>query len=272
MIKGLGSITSAVASISVVLSVVYDWGYFSALNITFSSAPTTLSDHFSSWLIWLPFIIFPTILTVTLEFFTLRTEQGKSEEELLDSSPVPNLTRKTRERPFRFIRNMAYIGIILWVLFGTGVVKHEYLMFFLAITWMAYTGWVFSNQQIAVRYTYLFFLCFLWIPPAIMMVFSMGSSHADTEVARKKPNYQIIFNSNNTSPKINSEINLIRAFENWILVQDQNKEIHWVRLNDLKRIKPLIQEEKKFPGIICLFSNLFDDSVKYINYCRRLNK
>ena len=40
----LGAAFALAASLSVIVSFIYDWGFFSALGIDFSQAPTAISD------------------------------------------------------------------------------------------------------------------------------------------------------------------------------------------------------------------------------------
>ena len=50
----IGWFSGVIGSLSVIVSFVYDWGFFAALGISFADAPTTISDHIRSWLVRLP--------------------------------------------------------------------------------------------------------------------------------------------------------------------------------------------------------------------------
>jgi hypothetical protein len=43
-------------SVSVLVSIIYDWGFYHALGLSFTEVPTTLADHARSSLEWLPLI------------------------------------------------------------------------------------------------------------------------------------------------------------------------------------------------------------------------
>ena len=61
-LRNIGALVGVIASLSVIVSFIYDWGFFWALGISFSQAPTTITDHVQSWIIWLPRVIVIGIL------------------------------------------------------------------------------------------------------------------------------------------------------------------------------------------------------------------
>ena len=76
-IERIGAIVAVVASLSLLLSFVYDWGFLSALGISFEDAPTSLSDHISSWMVWLQVLLPAGFLMFTFTLFVKRLEYRK---------------------------------------------------------------------------------------------------------------------------------------------------------------------------------------------------
>ena len=84
----LGAVFALAASVSVIVSFVYDWGFFSTLGIGFAQAPTAISDHLRSWLIWLPLVITPVLILLAHELLMSRLERGLTDEEIVESLPI----------------------------------------------------------------------------------------------------------------------------------------------------------------------------------------
>ena len=258
LIRRTGDSITAVAAVSVVLSVVYDWGFYSALNISFAEAPTALSDHIHSWLVWLPKVIVAIIGFAAFEMLNRRIERGMTEKELIASSPLPRFTRVVRASPYTFMGLFGIFGLIGWILFGSHLVQPGWLYLSMILVWFMFSGWVFSEPTLFARHSKVF-LCFYWIPPVIFFVFYMGQSDANKQISLKDPNYRISSESINNSSPMSSEIYLIRAFDNWILMQDRDREISWTRLEEVKKLQP-IKESKEFPGVACIFFDMFFES------------
>ena len=86
-------IISFLTSALLVLSVVYDFTYLSALNLSFSQIPTTISDHVRSALLWAPLLFLGLFSYFFFEMVLKRAEKGMSEEEIINTSPNPKFTR-----------------------------------------------------------------------------------------------------------------------------------------------------------------------------------
>jgi hypothetical protein len=56
-ITSISSIIGIVVSLSFSVSIIYDWGFYSSLGLTFDTVAASLSDHFRSTLIWQPTLI-----------------------------------------------------------------------------------------------------------------------------------------------------------------------------------------------------------------------
>ena len=90
-LEKLPALISVFAAFILGLSVVYDYGFFYILGTGFSEMPTTISDHLRSSLTWIPETIIVILAVVAIEMFNRRIEQGKTEEEIIQSSKEPKL-------------------------------------------------------------------------------------------------------------------------------------------------------------------------------------
>lgn len=95
-LEKLPPLTAVFASWSLVVSVAFDWGFFSALGIKFAHAPTTLSDHLSSWLVWATLSYMPIPLAyVIYRMICLRAYVGSA---LKEKDWVPSNVRPLFQR------------------------------------------------------------------------------------------------------------------------------------------------------------------------------
>ena len=95
---GWTTVTSILASLSILISVTYDWGFFFSLGLSYARSPTTIVDHVQSWLYWLPLFVVSGVgvilahLTPTDE--RLRGLDKSSSREALENARVILIRRK----------------------------------------------------------------------------------------------------------------------------------------------------------------------------------
>ena len=241
----LGLLGGTIASLSIIVSVVYDWGFFSALGISFADAPTTLTDHMQSWLVWLPIVAPPALFVLGIELLTRRIERGMTEDEIIASSSSPVWMRRFRNSPNFYMGAMGLILVMLWVLFGE--IFFYGLILSLAVCWRSFTGWVFSHPTVRDRHSYLFRWSVHWLPGVMILFFLWGSMSVEDDFSTR--DYKI--NLRSTSSTKNVEI--LRSFERWVLVREEQNAIAWIPLEDIDRME-LVQKPRPFRGLACLFS------------------
>ena len=266
LVRELGKFGGVVAFLGALASVVYDWGFFVALNLSFAEAPTILADHIHSWLIWLPRVSVAVLFITFISFFLRRVEQGMTEDEIIASSPRPYITRIFRASPYIFIALLGVYFVISWLLFGSKYTPIEFLLFGLIIVWFIFCRWVFSHPVVREHHSDLFVRLFFWIPPILILIFSWGYTSAPNDISRERTNYTISVNSSNSSSTKSSEIHLIRTFGEWILIDQNQERVSWVRLSEIVKLE-LIEEKRQFPGMVCVFfDNLCPDDLPLTHY------
>ena len=241
----IGLLGGTIASLSMIVSVFYDWGFFTALGISFADAPTTLSDHMQSWLVWLPGVATAAIFVLAIELLTRRIERGKTEDEIIASSPSPVWMRRIRDSPYYFMGFMGPLLVMLWILFGE--VFFDGLFFGLSICWFFFIGWIFGHQTVKERHSDLFRWSVYWLPPVMLGIFFFGSMSVEHDFFAGE--YKI--NVRSTSSTKNVEI--LRSFERWVLVREEHNAIAWIPLEDIDRMEQ-VQKPRPFRGLACLFS------------------
>ena len=263
--RNIGALVGVIASLSVIASFIYDWGFFWALGISFSQAPTTITDHVQSWIIWLPRVIVIGILLLAYDLFFARVERGLAEEEIISTSRntrIKNIITKPLNIFMSIISSNIFIiescilYIILWLLFG-GILFFAALLG-LTILWVLFIKWVFSKKKKGIRYSAFMESFSLYAPTAVFILILMGAMSTGvirTGVIREEPSmsHRLVIDGRAGVREI-VETELLRAFEKWLLIRDENKQLSWIRLDEVKRIEPL-KGPNPFKGLACAISS-----------------
>ena len=171
-LDSLSKVVGLVTGITLIGSVVYDWAYFYALELSFSDIPTTIADHMRSALNWIPNAVFVVGIIICIELFLTRFEQGMTEEQLISTSSHPKFTAWFRKSPAIPIIIMAVLIPVLYILFG-----HSFssgLGFSSIILWFLFSSWVNSHPRIMEKRSMELRFAIKWLPPVLIWIASMG--------------------------------------------------------------------------------------------------
>jgi hypothetical protein len=210
------------------LSVIYDFGYFKYIGFSFSEAPTSVADHIRSSLVWLPTTVIGFFFIFVFELINRRVEQGMTEEELIESSPVPKFTKWFRESPKYLFILMAMSIPISWA-FGVDHVLQAWL-FSAVILWFVLHSWLFDHWRIIDRTSGEFFSISRWLPAIAMFVAIQGAISAEHVISSKEKIY--IFSTHSE----NIEAILLRTFDGYFLVwHPEIKKHEFISKSSVKR-------------------------------------
>ena len=247
----LGLVFAVSGSAGVIVSFVYDWGFFFALGIAFSEAPTGISDHVRGWLIWLPIVIAPALFLLAQELLVSRLERGLTEEEIIASSPNPTRTRRRRNRPPKIIAATAVVLFLLWLVFGELFSNVRPLA--VPIVWVIFVQWVFRDPRLDADWSASAKNVVIWVPAVFFLVFFYGAWDAKSEMSKASPSYRIELNTMGEE-QAGEEVRVLRSFQDWILVRDSDQKVAWIHSNDVARIERL-EASEPFQGLVCVFSS-----------------
>lgn len=247
ILRRIGALSVAVIASRVVFSYFYDWGFFFAFGITFTEAPTTISDHIRNWPVWLPLAAFSTFVVLIVELVPIHPKKRVEEYEIVKS--FCNFVRIKRKNDL-----IQYTGFI--ILFTSLILLMSLDMFDLlsgiifcfVIVWLILLKWLFSFINIISRRpTFLWHLiCFSPALLAVMFMYGLESAKfSDTELSATHRIY--VRNTENNMEY--TDVKLLRSFEEWLLVRAQNEKISWIRLTDISQIE-LMDRESRFWRLI----------------------
>ncbi|MEJ1409097.1 MAG: hypothetical protein RPU60_02610 [Candidatus Sedimenticola sp. (ex Thyasira tokunagai)] len=220
------------------LSIIYDYGYFTYLGFGFSEAPTTLSDHIESSLVWIPPMVIGVFIYFVFELLSRRIEQGKSEEELIETSTNPGFTRWFRDSPkylFMAIPPLAlfaYLSGISISMSAWGVAG--------MITWYIAHEWFFSHPRILSRTSHVFYISSKIIPAFALFVAFHGAAAAQDSILLRAKLYEITDESGVT------DVFLLRTFNEYFLVWHPLQHKHeFIKTSEIKKFVKKENVEKE---------------------------
>ena len=216
-LEKLPALISVFAALILGLSVVYDYGFFYILGTDFSEMPTTISDHLRSSLTWIPETIIVIFAVIAFEMFNRRIEQGKTEEEIIQSSPIPKFTAWFRASPkYPIIVIALSLPLTLWLNPDLSM-QLQHWQFSLIIIWFVFHSFLFGHERIVQRTSKEFLLASRWLPIILIFFAFNGAIAASNIKADRGTKYVLMLDG--------TEIvgTLARSFDKYYLIWDKDK-------------------------------------------------
>jgi len=233
-----------VASFSLAASLLYDWGFYLALDLSFLEVPSVLSDHVRSELLWFPKIAVSLGALLFIEMFIQRMEKGMTEDEIISSTSDPERTKRFRERPEKFIAVTAMLGVIGYVIAGD--VFLGILPIGLCIGWMTFSVWAQSSARLLVRRPVAIRLAIHFLPPIAIWLFFTGYNDAVRLYQPSAGSSQLSI-KNTSKPE---SVVLLRLLDKGLLVKEQNGAVGFRPWSEIEKIEtPGKYAPRK--GLIC---------------------
>lgn len=247
------TLSGVIASISILISFIHDWGLYYELGISFAQAPTSISDHVQSWLIWLPSVVVVTFAPLAFEMLSRRIEEGRTETEIINSSSNPSKTKKFRNMPWNVIGVVGLFSLVSWILLGNYSANSFYLG--TSICWLLFSRWVFGHPKVSARHSKMFKFCFAIFPLTFIVVFHLGQISArDFSTHYRLYTTELVFTDG--LQREYTDVEIIRSFDEWLLVRNSSNSAAWIPINHIDRIE-LLEQRKPFPGLLCVLSQRF---------------
>ena len=252
----LPALTAIVAAWSLVVSVAYDWGFFYAIGISFAHAPTTLSDHLSSWLVWATLYSSLPLVYVIYMMIRLRAYVSAVREE---DEEIPSSFKLAFQRLRLAYRVLFWVVPALclsWLLVGLPRNPWGWL----AISWIGLVGLiavpilpnrVTERARFLVRSTNFPRVLLTFVPASAFLFFGIGYGYPYRVQDDPMPRaYVRLETGDSAAGSVVEETYVLRSFANWLLVQDHDgTRVDWVRVDQVDRIE--VSPDDRFPGLLC---------------------
>lgn len=241
-------ILALMATLCVALSVLFDWGYLHALELTFSEVPTTLSDHTRSAVLWLPLVVLVLPLAVVTSLF-LHQVDAKDLGEAKGRGEDISAYIKNEARDARWV--LAIIAIacfLLWLAFGS---RARPLLFIGGIAfWILVVTRLTPHDYLGVRTTMILRFC-LVILPSIPFSLYIAGYNSGREGISPSQKFGII-NVRSSDNHSQLKANIVRIFEKTAIIIDENRNIVLLKPDDIVQVKkaksPSINK-----GLLCAY-------------------
>lgn len=227
----IAKLVGLAASASLVLSVIFDWGFYSALNLSFLEVPSGLSDHVRSALIWFPKVVVTFGELFVVEMFTRRIEQGMTEEEIVQSSTNPQRIKRFRDGPYKMGFYLAVFSVTAYILLGD--IFLGALPFGLIVTWFMFSAWAQSHPRIMERRPFHFRAAAHFLPPIAIWLFFSGYGDAVRLFHNTAPDLKLTI-ANTTSLE---SVTLLRQLDRGLLVKEVNNTIAFRPWSEIKKVE-----------------------------------
>lgn len=239
--------TTLVIYLAFVCSIVYNYAYFLAFNISLVQIPLTINDIVNSALVWIPAVSIIAASGFIFLLITKRIEQGMTEDEIVQSTSNPARTAWLRELPFKIMEYGSVVGVVIFILLGQHFYNSLSTVFPLfMIFWFWFGKKISDHPRIIERRRVWLQLLIIFAPIIIGFIFVRGYDDAINKISTSNSD-SIIYFKNNTSL---SAVTL-RNLEKGILLRKLNSNVvKFIPWEDIQIID-MQYEEKYYSGLIC---------------------
>ena len=257
LIEVLAKAVGVIAAFSIVLSIIYDWGFFYPLNISFDVLPTSLSDHFRSTLLLVPIVSLMALGYVLGSAIPNRLSGGKTNEEIVEEYKSDRKLMCIKELPFVGLCAISVGFALYYILYG----GHKYVLmlpFGLLVLWVVGVTWYLSNEKIRNRFSKISARMLFFAPPIFMWSFFLGYTNATFAMNESDAKHIIYLQNEN----VEFNATVLRSFDKCIVYKPQGKRS--VIILDWNRVKQveMIEQYKPFEGVISKIYNASENATK----------
>lgn len=248
-LRDLTEAAGLLISAAFVVSIFYDWGFFTSLGLNSRVVPMSMTDHIATAVLWFPKLLTYTFLFLSMEFFIRRIEGGLTEEEIIQGSRNPTLIKRFRNSPKKPFIIIIIFGFFVWIMIGAYISSLT-----LGILWILAAETMFSAPLLAQRTTRALRIFLTFLPFVGIVAFFSGYNEGLHSRYKAEPSITIV--GTDASREFSGV--LLRVLEGGILMM-QNARIIYVVWSQVKEIH-IENLEPHFHGILCLW---FIDCTKY---------
>jgi hypothetical protein len=173
VLSAIAGIVGVCSAVSLLLSVIYDWGFFRALDLELRTLPTGLSDHVRAAINWVPATAVSAILAVVTFLLPQRLDRGKSEEVVVKHSRAPRVDRFAYDSWKIMFWVSMLGGPLSYLLFGA---RYLWLLAVGAMCiWLVFSYWLIKEPPLS-RFEFLpLFMGIVLIPAVALLIYFFGS-------------------------------------------------------------------------------------------------
>lgn len=231
----IGKAVAVITSLLFIVSIFFDFSFLLAVGLSFDEIPSSLSEHVRSAILWTPKLLLTAFAFFMYELFLRRIEGGKSEEELVASSPTPRFTRAFRKSGDLVIPIVVTLTGLIGAILSNNL-QWVYLLFILLWGFLATS--VVNHPRLGTSFTDLRAKLFIILPILLSIVGFFGYQSGTRMLASATPKWEIALRDGTMTTKKN--LLGIRRFSGFAIIVDQSKFVSVVPNNAIASVKSLI--------------------------------
>lgn len=235
-----------IATLCVALSVVFDWGYLTALELTFSEVPTSLPDHTRSAVLWLPLVVSVIPLAIVASLFS---DQIDAKDMRVAKSRGEDIAayNKNKAKNARWgLAASSIIGFLLWLAFGYRA--RTFLAMAALAAWVLVVVRATPHDYLGIRQSMLFRFSLGVLPLIPFALYVTGYISGREGISPDQQFGTITVRGSGNQYQLKA--NVARFFEKTAIVVDENRKVLLLKPDDI------VQVEKAKPifinkGVLC---------------------
>ena len=252
MLKHFPSISALVVGITLALSVLHEWAYFSVIGSEYMFVMRA-SDYVAAALKWLPTTLGTILIMLIYEMYMKRVEKGLTEEEIIASSNNPERLRAFRNSPYPVLMVLILITGALYFLFIPGKPLNGPIPIAIYVLWLLFIQWVFSNERMSKKIGELGRVVLIFVPLVLILTASDGLNSAEADLRVTDGKYSVLL----TKEK-RLDAQFLRSMESGVLLRTPtDKEIVFLPWSQVTKIsiahQNVVSESRacSWFGILC---------------------
>lgn len=236
-ISNIGSFVAATSALSVLLSVLYEFGYYRlGVGIPIPKIPTAMNDHVKACFMWLPI----AIAMITTAFLTILVLKAKENPNNISPAPDGNTDKilpckKSNLKTVPIV--LILISTIVSIVCYFSKVSHYY--FAASLAWILfyiiqYIAAVFSEIFINKgEYSSNVYISAMLFTNIIICFIAFGYINARSEIESKEYSYEITF-KDASAPKIKA--NILRSYDKVTFFAYSSQKLVFMQNDQIKSI------------------------------------
>ncbi len=204
------------------ISIIFDYGFYYALDISLQELPTNINDHIKSSLMWLPMTLVPAIVLTFSEINSIKRGPPKTDKDLdLDRNIVESIINNQHFPLPKWLKYNFYISVVVLIaaivvkLFISELLFAMLIIVPLFIILMTISWRIFMHPQVYAKGYSKYLRIFLYASSTLLIVFWLGYMSGKKYVSFKYHDYTI---STKDKRFNNTEVNIIRTYDKYAFV------------------------------------------------------
>lgn len=230
---GWGTVSGIVASLSLLISVTYDWGFLFELDLSYAKSPTTIVDHIQSWLYWMPALI-------PIGFGVFLAQLAPIEDPVRDldqNSTLPQIMHASSalRKQLTILICVIVVAVVILMLLSYALFDSIYPLGLYGLL----PFWILWFVRKRDKFPAALREILTWIPPLLVFAFLSGGTHARLALGNEAPptHRLVMFDGGESQREI--DVLVLRTFQDWFLVVEDDDEMVWLSSATIKRMEVL---------------------------------